>query len=228
MPEQPASPTRPIAVHAQRYTLPWLGACLWLFCFQFFIAEQIARLGWAGHYSMTQNYISDLGAVRCGGSAGGSACSSLHWVMNSSFVLQGFLMFFGAVLVRRLFPEGRVYRIAVALLALAGLGVLVIGLVPGGTNVRLHILGAAVNILGGNLAMILLGLVMIRRSVGQPVAMRWRSWITFVAGAAGLLATLVLAFRGSPWLAGDGTVERLAAYPLPLWLTWTGFLILKG
>jgi hypothetical protein len=24
-----------------------------------------------------------------------------------------------------------------------------------------------------------------------------------------------------------GTVSRLAAYPLPLWLTWTGFLILR-
>ena len=63
-----------------------LGAGLWLFCFQFFVGEQIARLGWAGHYSMARNYISDLGAVRCGGAA---SCSSLHWVMNASFVLQG-------------------------------------------------------------------------------------------------------------------------------------------
>jgi hypothetical protein len=29
-----------------------VGACLWLLCFQFFVAEQIARLGWTGHYSM--------------------------------------------------------------------------------------------------------------------------------------------------------------------------------
>src|SRR5271156_5509570 len=39
-----------------------VGACLWLLCFQFFVAEQIARLGWTGHYSMRRNYISDLGA----------------------------------------------------------------------------------------------------------------------------------------------------------------------
>ena len=147
-PEQPGSPMRPdlIAVRPRRYTLPWVGACLWLFCFQFFIAEQIARLGWTGHYSMTRDSISDLGAVRCSGSVGGSACSSLHRVI---------------------------------------------------------------------------------RSVCQPAAMRWKSWITFGAGAVGLLA-----FRGTPsWTAVGweaGTVERLAAYPLPLCLTWTGLLMLKG
>ena len=63
-------------------------------------------------------------------------------------------------------------------------------------------------------------------------AMRPKSWITFAAGSVGLLATLALAFRGSPaWaaLGSDvGAVERLACYPLPLWLTWTGLRMLSG
>jgi hypothetical membrane protein len=174
-----------------------VGACLWLLCLQFFVAEQIARMGWTGHYSMRRDYISDLGAN----------ASSLHWVMNGSFVLQGLLIFFGAVLLRGLLP-----RIAVALLAIAGLGVLVVGLVPEDTNARLHLQGAAANFLGGNLAIILL-------------AKRWKSWITFAAGSIGLLATLALAFRGVGWDAG--TVERLAAYPLPLVLSWSGWRILR-
>jgi hypothetical membrane protein len=225
------SPTQPDSMvdHPQRFTGPWVGACLWLCCFQFFIAEQIARLGWTRHYSMKRDYISDLGLLHCIGSAAGSACATLHWVMNSSFVLQGFLIFFGAALVPRLFPDGWVYRIALALLALAGLGVLLVGLVPGDINVRLHLLGAAANFLGGNLAMILLGLVGIRRSIYQPVAMRRRGWITFAAGSVGLLAALALGLPDSlSWNAGTGAVERLAAYPLPLWLTWTGFRMLKG
>jgi hypothetical membrane protein len=205
-----------------------LGAGLWLFCFQFFVAEQIARLGWAGHYSMTRNYISDLGAVRCGGSA---ACSSLHWVMNGSFVLQGLLIAFGAVLVRSFFPARPVYRIGLALFFIAGLGVLEVGLVPEDVNLRSHVLGAVAYFLAGNLAMVLLGLVMIRRSVCEALPLRLRSWITFALGSVGLLATLALAFRGTPsWMAlgwHAGTVSRLAAYPLPLWLTWTGFLILR-
>lgn len=174
-----------------------VGACLWLLCLQFFIAEQIARMGWTGHYSMRRDYISDLGA----------AGSSLHRVMNGSFVLQGLLILFGAVLLRRLLP-----RIAVALLAIAGLGVLVVGLVPEDTNARLHLQGAAAHFLGGNLAIILL-------------AKRWKSWITFAAGSIGLLATLALAFHGMG--PNTGTVERLAAYPLPLILSWSGWRMLR-
>src|ERR1700723_1834116 len=115
-----------------------LGAGLWLFCFQFFVGEQIARLGWTGHYSMARNYISDLGAARCDGSA---ACSSLHWVMNCSFILQGLLIVFGTVLVRGFFPSRLVYRIALALLVVAGVGVLEVGVAPEDVNLRLHLLG---------------------------------------------------------------------------------------
>jgi len=205
-----------------------VGAWLWLCCFQFFVAEQVARWGWTGHYSMARDYISDLGAVRCSA----PRCSSLHWVMDGSFVLQGLLIFFGTVLVRRLFPAQWVCRVALVWFAVAGLGVLVVGLAPEDVHFRLHILGAVGNFLGGNLGMVLLGLVMIRRSVCLPFAMRWRHWITFGLGSVGLLATLALSFRGSAsWSAlgwNAGMVERLAAYPLPLWLTWTGFRLLKG
>jgi hypothetical membrane protein len=187
-----------------------VGAGLWLFCFQFLVAEQIARLGWIGPYSMARDYISDLGSAR----------SPLHAVMNGSFVLQGFLIFFGAVLVRGLFPARPAYRLALFLLCVAGVGVLVVGLMPEDTDFRLHILGAVANFLGGNLAMMVLG------------AMRPKNWITFAAGAIGLVATLALALRDSPaWAAlgwHAGTVERLACYPLPLWLTWTALRMFSG
>jgi hypothetical membrane protein len=107
-----------------------VGFALWSLCFQFFVGEQIARLGWPGPYSMTRDYISDLGAAR----------SPLHW------------------------------------------------------------------------AMILLGLVSTKQ---------WYGRMTLLLGSAGLLATLALMFRSG--LGSEvGMVERLAAYPLPLWLTWTG------
>jgi hypothetical membrane protein len=205
---------------SSRHSLSRMGPWLWLCCFQFFVGEQIARLGWPGHYSMARDYISDLGSAR----------SPLHWVMNGSFMLQGLLIFFGAVLARRYFPARLVYQVALLLLAVAGVGVLVVGLEPEDANLRCHLLGAAANFLGGNLGMILLGLVMIRRSVCLGRGKRGKSWVPFVAGSVGLLATLALGFRGTPsWDAlgwNTGTVERLAAYPLPLWLTWTGWLML--
>ena len=193
---------------------------MWLCCFQYFVAEQITRLGWTGHYSMARNYISDLGAAE----------SRLHWVMNGSFVLQGLLIFFGVVLVRDFFPPRPVYRVALVLLAIAGAGVLVVGLVPEDTNTRLHLQGAVAHFLGGNVAMILLGLAGLRGSVCDPAGRRWKSWLTFAAGSVGLLATVALGFRGSPawiWTWDTGTVERLAAYPLPLWLTWKGYLLIR-
>ena len=52
--------------------------------------------------------------------------------MNGSFVLQGLLIVFGTVLVRAFFPEQLVYRIALALFVIAGMGVLEVGLVAGG------------------------------------------------------------------------------------------------
>lgn len=203
-----------------------VGAALWLCCFQFFVAEQIARLGWTGHYSMARNYISDLGTTQ----------SSLHLVMNCSFILQGLLIFLGAVLMGKCFPAKPVYRVALALFAIAGIGVLLVGLRPEGSAYRLHLAGAAANFLGGNLAMIVLGRALIRRSGCRPLERRqaslFKSWITFAAGSIGLLATVAIAFRVVPsgaalgWDAG--TVERLAAYPLPLWLTWTGYLFLRA
>jgi hypothetical membrane protein len=185
-----------------RRGLPAVGFALWSLCFQFFVCEQIARLGWPGPYSMTRDYISDLGAGR----------SPLHWVMNGSFQLQGLLIFFGTLLVRRFYPAKPVYWIALSLLAVAGVGVLLVGWSPEDQNIRLHLVGAAANFAGGNLAMILLGLASTRQ---------WYGRITLLLGSAGLLATLALMFRSG--LGSEvGMVERLAAYPLPLWLTWTG------
>src|ERR1700748_829670 len=118
-------------------TPPWLGAGWWALCFQFFVAEQIARMSWPG-YSMTGNWISALGAAN----------SPRHWVMNGSFVVQGVLISVGALLMRRLFPPKAAYRMALSLFVLSGLGVLVVGLVPEDSNARIHQMAALVHLLG--------------------------------------------------------------------------------
>ena len=187
-------------------TPPWLGAGWWALCFQFFVAEQIARMSWPG-YSMTGNWISDLGAAN----------SPRHWVMNGSFVVQGVLISVGALLMRRLFPPKAAYRMALSLFVLSGLGVLVVGLVPEDSNARIHQMAALVHLLGGNLAMVLIGVAML---VGAA-RVRFRGVITVLAGLLGLTA-LVLLGLGEKEV---GTFERLAAYPLTLWLTWTGWLM---
>jgi len=188
-------------------TLPWLGAGWWALCFQFFVAEQIARMRWPGHYSMSMNWISDLGAAN----------SPLHWVMNGSFVVQGVLISVGAILMRRLFPAKASYRVALLLFLVSGVGVLVVGLVPEDSDAQVHRLAALVHLLAGNLAMTLMGLAM----VAGAARVRFRGVITLLAGLLGLTALALLGLGEKD----VGTFERLAAYPLTLWLTWTGWLM---
>src|SRR5882757_886891 len=132
-------------------TPPWLGAGWWSLCFQYFVAEQIARLRWPGQYSMSMNWISDLGAAN----------SPLHWVMNGSFVLQGVLISVGAILMRRLFPAKWSYRVALLLFLVSGVGVLVVGLGPADRIAQVQRPGVMVHLGAGNLAMILIGLAMV-------------------------------------------------------------------
>jgi hypothetical membrane protein len=188
-------------------TPPWLGAGWWALCFQFFVAEQIARMGWPGHYSMTGNWISDLGA----------ADSPRHWVMNVSFVLQGVLISVGAILMRRLFPAKVSYRAALLLFLVSGLGVLVVGLAPEDSDAHVHRVAALAHLLAGNLGMVLIGVAMF----AGAARVRFRGVITLLAGLLGLTALALLGLGEKD----VGTFERMAAYPLTLWLTWMGWLM---
>jgi lipopolysaccharide export LptBFGC system permease protein LptF len=71
--------------------------------------------------------------------------------------------------------------------------------------------------MAGNLAMILIGLAMIAGAART----RFRGSVTLLAGLLGLTALVLLGLGEKD----VGTFERLAAYPLTLWLTWTGFLM---
>ena len=162
---------------------------------------------WPGHYSMSLNWISDLG----------SANSPLHWVMNGSFVVQGVLISVGAILMGRLFPAKASYRVALLLFLVSGVGVLVVGLVPEDSDAQVHRVAALAHLLAGNLAMILIGVAML----AGAARVRFRGAITLLAGLLGLTALVLLALGEK----NVGTFERLAAYPLTLWLTWTGWLM---
>ena len=110
------------------------GAALWIFCLQYFAAEAIAIHAWPGGYSLSRNYISDLGALGCGIHAAGIAgatetlCSPMHAVMNGAFVLQGVLILAGAAMVSSGFSKGVMGVLALVLIGVSGLGVALVGL----------------------------------------------------------------------------------------------------
>jgi hypothetical membrane protein len=133
----------------------------------------------------------------------------------------GITIIAGALLMRGAFLPGRLQAVGVTLLALAGPGAILVGLFPENGHIALHRLGAGSNFVLGNLGIAVLG-------AGLLTAHRWRGLALFslTAGIVGLVATATLVV--DLYLPGGvGTVERFAAYPIPLWLIVAGCYLLS-
>ncbi|EQD47415.1 membrane protein, partial [mine drainage metagenome] len=117
------------------------GAALLVFgAVEFIVGMIVTQSQYAG-YSLTQNYISDLGATTCG-TWGGSgsflghyACSPWHLVFNVSIVVMGLALIGAALLLRTAFPPRRSRTIGLALLLLVGVGSIGVGLSPENVNI---------------------------------------------------------------------------------------------
>jgi len=195
------------------------GAVVWMLAIQFFIAQIIVQSAWTTPFSLTANYISDLGNTSCGPYPVGSrmyVCSPWHAWMNASFILLGVIILVGAVLIRHAFPPGRTRTVGLVLLALAGPGEILVGLFPENVNITPHSIGAAAHFISGNLGIVVLGITIAATRRQAPLAV-----CSISLGIVGLLATAL--FVSGHYLGlGIGGMERIAAYPLPLWLIVVG------
>ena len=200
----------------------WLGAIVWILAIQFFVAQIVVQSAWVAPFSLTQNFISDLGNTTCGPYPPDSemyVCSPWHTWMNASFILLGLIILVGARLVHKAFPPGRFRTTGFLLLALAGVGIIAVGLFPEDVNITYHRLGAAAHFILGNLSMVALGI-----ASGQARRRPVLAVYSMVSGVVGLLATAL--FVSEHYLGmGIGGMERLAAYPLPLWLMVAGITL---
>lgn len=216
-----------------------LGAWSAISVLQYFLAEAIVISAWAGPrpYSRRSNLISDLGALDCGIYRGRDVCSPLQGVMNASFVLQGSAMIIGAALVstvvlgvaaRRDVPatiiHPRVLLLTRWLIALSGLGTILVGIVPEDVNEPLHYTGAVLFFVPGAIALVIIGWSWRR--------LHWTSWLILSAGALSLastiafgVVTLLLGIGNGPDL---GTLERAMAYPITIGLAIVGGRIAVG
>jgi hypothetical membrane protein len=197
--------------------LPIVGSILWMCCLQYFAGEALSILGVRGPYSLRTNFISDLGAVGCSA----EFCSSWRALMNASFLLQGCLIAGGALLIRRSFPRGWLWTSAIGLIGASGFGVFVVGLAPEDVAPGWHYLGAAENFLFCNAGAALLGVALLRtpsHRVAGTLAL-----LTGLVGLAGLACISMHADLG----LGQGGIERVTAYPFPLWISGVGAWLLR-
>jgi hypothetical membrane protein len=201
------------------------GAIVWMLAIQFFIAQAIVQSAWTTPFSLSTNYISDLGNTVCGPYPAGSSryvCSPWHAGMNASFISLGVIILVGAALIYRAFLAGRTRTLGLALLALAGPGEILVGLFPENVNITPHSIGAAAHFVSGNLGIVVLGIT-IAATRRQPR----RAISSISLGSLGLLATAL--FVSGYYLGlGIGGMERIAAYPLPLWLILVGYDVISG
>ena len=201
------------------------GAIAWVLAAQFFITQVVVATAWPRQFSLKDDYISDLGNTFCGAYPSGSGhlvCSPWHVAMNVSFMVLGVTMIIGAFRTRGAFPAGWVRELAVLLFTLAGLGVIVVGIYPENTDNARHVLGAGLNFVGGNIAMIVFGLALAQRATHRGLM-----WFSVVAGVLGMTATALFTF-GHFLGIGLGGMERVAAYPMTVWQIVAGAVFLRG
>jgi hypothetical membrane protein len=205
-----------------------LGGLAWLVgTLQYIVCQFVVAAAWPTPYSLHNNFISDLGNTVCGPFAVPrgtpiQVCSPEHAVMNVSFVAIGVLTLVGAVLLRRFWPSGTLGTTGVVLLVVAGLGKIVVGLVPENTDIGLHLLGAF-NIPVASVAILLLSIAIRRVSPALAVA----GIVLAVLGLVGTVLSAVGQFSPALYLGlGVGGSERLAGYPGNLWMLIIGVLAL--
>jgi hypothetical membrane protein len=201
-----------------------LGALAWLLAAQFFVAQVAVASAWTTPFSLKTRFISDLGNTACGPYPNPSSvivCSPWHAGMNASFIIVGITMAAGAILTRSAFKAGWRRSLAVALFVAAGVGVLIVGVYPENEAITNHSIGAGVNFICGNTALVLFGLAV-------PSTLSRPHFISFsiTSGVVGLVSTVLFVSRYDLGL-GPGGIERLAAYTTSTWQIVAGLVVLR-
>ncbi len=199
--------------------LAWLAAAI-----LFFGGHLLVQSAWHHPaYSWSSNNISDLGQVTCALTTEHVryVCSPLHDIFNLSVIAGGLLIIAGIALSHVLWR--RTFRAWAAriLLAMAALGWMLAGKYPFDVDENLHILGALLILIFGNIGLLFASAGL--QKISQFAVAR-RS--AFIAGTIGLIAGF-LHFGGQYLGLGMGGMERIAVFPLPLWILFVSILMLK-
>ena len=201
-----------------------LGAIAWILTLQFFVAQGVVQAAWTTPFSLAHNMISDLARVTCGPlhRAPGIdvACSPWHALMNVSIILNGVLIPAGAYLTRRAWPARRLMSIALVMIVVSGAGNVAVGLFPSDTGPAMHMLGAGIILVLANPGIVLAGLALWPQHRSLAVA-------SLILGLGGIIGTVLFLYYIDLGI-GQGGMERVAFYPLPLWCSVMGASVLRS
>jgi hypothetical membrane protein len=221
--QQGVRPVR-IRVFTDRYD--WMGPVIIVLSSWYFAAQVLVAWVFRPEYSFVSNAISDLGNSACA-PKNSNICSPLYVVMDASIAILGVAMIVGAILIFSEFSfsaDRRERAAAIAgfgCMALGGAGAILVGSVPENVNtLHLHTVGTVVVIGFGQLAILILGLVL--REIDD-----WLREFMIVTSLFVLLAGISIAGKHQFGIGG-GALERLAQYPESVWLILFGFYISRN
>jgi hypothetical membrane protein len=193
---------------------PYLGPIMWILSVQYFIAQWIVAHAWATPFSISGNYISDLGNTVCGEYGGGYVCSPLHWVMNGSFVVFGLTLLAGSLFIYTRFRRTAGSLVGFLLIASSGFGTILVGAFPENEVYDLHLLGAVLSLGVGAVGVLVLAFAL--RQI-HPTIRIYTALTAIIC-----LGSFTLYSMGFDLGLDKGGMERLVSYPFTLWLIFFG------
>jgi len=180
-----------------------VGALLFVGGLQFIVAMIVAEAVYP-NYSISGNYISDLGVW--------SKPSAI--IFNPSIVLLGLTIVIGAYFIQREFRLGAI----TGLFVLAGIGPIGVGLFPENTFLAsgvpvIHSIAAIISFVFGGIAAI----------ACYRITRRPFRYFSVILGVATLLALILFATTRPDYLGiGVGGMERMIVYPNLIWTIGLG------
>ncbi len=174
------------------------GIAIFLGSAQFSICLVLAEILFP-NYNVSTNYISDLGAF-CP-SVGPCVIEPSADVFNGSIIVLGLLILVGAYYLRLGFHSTP----AAAIVAIAGIGAMGVGLFPETTGIWHSIFSLIVFLFAG------LAAIVTSRYQKRPM-----SYFSIVLGVM-TLAALVLFVAGEYLGLGAGGMERMVVFPVLIW-----------
>lgn len=222
-PVEPTRPSHPVRLRFFTDRYDWLGPAIVVLSSWYFAAQILVAWVFRPSYSFTANVISDLGNTACPPPHSG-ICSPRHLVMDVTFAVLGLAMMLASVLIFSEFSFSRHRRervaaiVGFACMGIGGLGAVLVGAFPENVNTaHMHTVGTALAIGFGQLAIVVLGLML--REIPD-----WLREFMLVTSLFVLLAGISIAFKHQFGL-GAGALERLAQYPESIWLILMGFYV---
>ncbi|MDG6902744.1 MAG: DUF998 domain-containing protein [Nitrososphaerota archaeon] len=177
------------------------GVAIFVGAAQFSLALILAEIYYPG-YNVSTNFVSDLGATCPGSSTTGCIINQpTSMIFNTSIVLLGLLIIIGALFLQRSFHD----KPATAMIALAGLGAMGVGLFPETTGIWHSIFSLIVFLFAGLAALVT------ARFQKKPMF-----YFSIILGLF-TLGALVLYIGGEYLGLGAGGMERMVVYPALVW-----------